>query len=216
MLQSSKFELRKKKREDLTSGQVLYGENEPPEMQLENIWEVVDSATGLRLEEPKLDFEEFSASDRMYPSMMKPDVKVRWDKKNLEWDQRKERYQLIKRNAHVRFMFDNPDLPLAQDLKKTEYGKELIAEFELVQNHNVQQSHTSEYQQEGPQAGTGESIYDELAKDGIEVDPDGKVRTITFNVPGVDNPCAILATACDDKWRIVERLLAFEPDNLHL
>lgn len=66
------------------------------------------------------------------------------------------------------------------------------------------------------QAGTGDSIYDELAEDGIEIDPDEKVRTIAFNVPGDDNPFTILATARDEKWRIVERLLAFEPNDLHL
>lgn len=76
-------------RSELTTGLVLYGETEPAEMQIENLWKIVDRRTGEELADPRGDFSEFSTGDCMYPSMMKPEVKRRWDQKNYEWEETK-------------------------------------------------------------------------------------------------------------------------------
>jgi len=156
----------------------------------------------------------------MYPSMRKPDVQVRWDQNQCEYESAKGQYSRIKRMCHARFIRENRSLPLAQGLAKTEYGRDILAEMDAVRadfvEHCDQIQKSRQSQHPYAQTGTGDSIHDELAKDGIEVDPNEKVSTIAFNVPGVDNPFTILATARDEKWRIVERLLAFESDDLQL
>ncbi|WP_432735849.1 RHS repeat domain-containing protein [Maridesulfovibrio sp. FT414] len=124
------FILQKKPWRNLTPVQRMYGLNEPPEVQLENLWEVIDRCTDEKLTEPQPDFAEFSGSDRMYPSMMKPEVKARWELKNREWEQAKNRYNRIKRTCHARFIRDNQDLSLARNLAGTAYGKEVLAELE--------------------------------------------------------------------------------------
>ena len=129
MLRESDYILQRKKWGDLNSSLRMYGTSEPPEMQLENMWEVVSRSTGEKLEMVEIDFSEFSSSDRMYPSMMKPDVKRRWDMKKQEWEDQKDRCKRIERMARAQFLLDNPDHPLARDLVKTNYGKELIGEY---------------------------------------------------------------------------------------
>ncbi len=79
------FRLRPKSRKELGLALRMYGENEEPHLQIENMWEVYSPSTGMALLEPKPDFSEFSRGDRMYPSMMKPDTKDRWEQKNKEW-----------------------------------------------------------------------------------------------------------------------------------
>ncbi len=124
----NEYFLKRKKRDELANSVRMYSESEPPEVQFENMWEVVSRSTGKTLQEAQPDFSEFSPSDRMYPSMMAPDVKKRWDMKNLEWENQKEKYRLIKRMARAQFLLENKDLPLARDLAKTAYGKELLLE----------------------------------------------------------------------------------------
>ncbi|NDV23962.1 RHS repeat-associated core domain-containing protein [Desulfovibrio sp. JC022] len=194
------FTLRPKKREDLNLALRMYGENEPPEMQIENMWEVYSPSTGMALPEPLADFSEFSRGDRMYPSMMKPEVKVRWEQKNKEWEIEKERYAWRKRLAHLRFMRENPDLPLAQDLAQTDYGKALIEEF--IPEHPEPQQ---------PQTGTGEDLHDEFERDGVEFDPEDAIRVTSFIVPGTEEPFSVLATARDEDGRIVGKLCSLEP-----
>ncbi|WP_031484236.1 hypothetical protein [Maridesulfovibrio frigidus] len=141
MLRQNDYILQRKKWEDLNSSLRMYGTSEPPEMQLENMWEVVSRSTGEKLEMVEVDFSEFSSSDRMYPSMMKPEVKRRWDMKKQEWEDQLDRYKRIERMARAEFLLDNPDLPVAQDLAKTNYGKELVSEH----SHGaVQRSRTME------------------------------------------------------------------------
>ncbi|WP_320006200.1 hypothetical protein [Maridesulfovibrio sp.] len=213
---AGEFVVKKKDWKDLTSGQRMYGETEPPEMQIETQWEIVECSTGEKLFEPVMDRYGFSKGDILYPTMRKPEVQARWDQKQHEYEVAKDQYDRIKRMCHAQFIRENSDHPLAQGLSETEYGMEVLAEFDKVCEVTTRQHQQKQSQRPYAQTGTGESIHDELAKDGIEIDPDEKIRTITFNVPGVDNPYAMLATACDDKWRIVERLLAFDPDAFHL
>ncbi len=208
------YRLERRPRSELTTGLVLYGENEPAEMQIENLWKIVDCRRGEELAEPRPDLSEFGTDDIMYPTMRSPEVQARWDQKQREYESAKEQYNRIKRMCHAYFIQNDSDLPLAHDLDNTDYGREILAEFAAISEREAQ--HEKQSPHSYAQTGTGESIHDELAKDGIEIDPDEKVRTIAFNVPGVDNPYAMLATACDDKWRIVERLLAFNPDAFHL
>ncbi|WP_415719660.1 RHS repeat domain-containing protein [Maridesulfovibrio sp.] len=213
---AGEFVVKKKDWKDLTSGQRMYGETEPPEKQIETQWEIVECSTGEKLFEPVMDRYGFSKGDILYPTMRKPEVQARWDQKQHEYEVAKDQYDRIKRMCHAQFIRENSDHPLAQGLSETEYGMEVLAEFDKVCEVTTRQHQQKQSQRPYAQTGTGESIHDELAKDGIEIDPDEKIRTITFNVPGVDNPYAMLATACDDKWRIVERLLAFDPDAFHL
>ncbi len=122
------YVLRRKSRADLNPSVRMYGESEPPEMQLDHMWEVVSRSTGAKLQMVKPDFSEFTPSDRMYPSTMAPDVKDRWDMKNREWENQKDKYERIERMARAEFLAENPDLPLARALAKTSYGKELLVE----------------------------------------------------------------------------------------
>ena len=124
----SDYVLQRKSRADLNPSVRMYGESEPPEMQLDNMWEVVPRSIGAKLQMVKPDFSEFTPSDRMYPSMMRPDVKERWDMKNREWENQKDKYERIERMARAEFLVENPDLPLARALAKTSYGKELLVE----------------------------------------------------------------------------------------
>ncbi|WP_421904106.1 RHS repeat domain-containing protein [Maridesulfovibrio sp.] len=194
------FKLRPKKRDDLSLALRMYGENESPEMQIENLWEIYSPSTGMGLVEPCPDFSEFSRGDRMYPSMMKPEVKARWEQKNKEWKIEKERYAWRKRLAQMRFIRENPDLPLAQDLALTEYGKALIEEFSSKQ----------------PQTGTGENLYDEFERDSVEFDPEDPIRVTPFVIPGAEEPFSVLATGRDGDGRIVEKLCSLEPKDHHV
>ncbi|TIH14876.1 hypothetical protein D0S45_12095 [Marinifilum sp. JC120] len=200
MIFRNDFTLRPKRREDLNLALRMYGENEPPEMQIENMWEIYSPSTGMALPEPRTDFSEFSRGDRMYPSMMKPEVKVRWEQKNKEWEIEKERHAWRKRLAHMRFMRENPKLPLAQDLAQTDYGKALIEEFT-----------SKETEPQQPQAGTGEDLHDEFERDGVPFDPEDAISVTPFIVPGAEEPFSILATARDEDGRIVGKLCSLEP-----
>ncbi|TIH14023.1 hypothetical protein D0S45_13195, partial [Marinifilum sp. JC120] len=125
----SDYRMELRPRKELTTGLVLYGENEPAEMQIDNLWKIVDRRTGEELADPKGDFSEFSTGDRMYPSMMKPEVKRRWDQKNYEWEETKAMHAKLRRMVHAQFMQENPNLPVVQGLKQTTYGNEVQTEF---------------------------------------------------------------------------------------
>lgn len=197
------FMLRPKKREDLSLALRMYGENEPPELQIENMWEVYSPSTGMALSEPRPDFSEFSRGDRMYPSMMSPEVKVRWEQKSREWEIEKERYAWRKRLAHLRFMRENSDLLLVQNMVQTDYGKALIEEFSL-----------KEPQQ--PQTGTGEDLHDEFEGDGVKLNSGDAVSITPFSVPGTEDPFSVLAIARNEDGRIVEKLYSLEPKDHHI
>jgi len=47
--------MERRPRSELTTGLVLYGETEPAEMQIENLWKIVDLGTGEELVEPRPD-----------------------------------------------------------------------------------------------------------------------------------------------------------------
>ncbi|WP_432735879.1 RHS repeat-associated core domain-containing protein [Maridesulfovibrio sp. FT414] len=215
------FILQKRPWKDLTPGQRMFGLNEPPEMQLENMWEVVDRYSGEKLTEPLPDFAEFSGSDKMYPSMMKPEVKARWELKNREWEQAKERYHRIKRTCHACFIHENQDLSLARNLAGTAYGKEVLAELQRERRGYGRQDAYSrepivaEYS-DRPQTGTGAVLHDEFARDRVELDPAEAVCTTPFTVPGTETPFSLLATARNETGRIAEKLLALAPKDHHL
>lgn len=197
------FTLRPKRREDLSLALRMYGENESPEVQVEHMWEVYSPSTAAVLHEPKPDLSGFSRGERMYPSMMDPETKVRWEQKQKEWEIAKERYEWRKRLAHFRFMRDNPDLKLAQDLAQTGYGKKLIEDF-------------SPKQPQQPQPGTGQDLHDEFERDGVEFDPEAALRITPFMAPGSEKPFSVLATERNEDGRIVEKLCSLEPKDHHL
>ena len=194
------FTLRPKRRDDLSLALRMYGENESPEVQIEHMWEVYSPSTAIILHEPKPDLSEFSRGERMYPSMMDPETKERWEQKQKEWEIAKERYEWRKRLAHFRFMRDNHDLKLAQDLAQTEYGKTLIGEFFSKQ----------------PQAGTGGNLHDEFERDGVVFDAEDSLRIIPFTAPGSEKPFSVLATERNEDGRIVEKLCSLEPKDHQL
>ncbi|GEM_PF-1032108 len=203
MIFRNDFRLRPKSKADLSLALRMYGENEPPEMQIENMWEVYSPSTGMVLADSCPDFSEFSRGERMYPDMMEPEVKARWDEKNKELELGKERYAWRKRLAHVRFLRENPDLPLAQELAQTDYGKALLEEFAPKQPRQ-------------PQSGTGKDLHDEFERDGVEFNPEEPVCVIPFAVPGSAEPFSVLATARDEDGRIVEKLYSLEPKDHHV
>ncbi|WP_169433113.1 hypothetical protein [Maridesulfovibrio zosterae] len=203
---ADEFDVRKKDWKDLTSGQRMYGETEPPEMQIETQWEIVERSTGEKLAVPVMDRSGFSKGDILYPTMRKPEVQVRWDEKEHEYEAAKEQYERIKRMCHARFIRENSGHALAQGLSETEYGRGVLAEFDKACELSALQHQQKQPSHPYAQTGTGDGIHDELVKDGIEVDPDKKVRTIIFTVPGVDNPYAMLATAKGRRiiWRVIK------------
>ena len=140
------------------------------------------------------DFSEFSSSDKMYPSMMKPDVKRRWDMKQQEWKNQKEKYNRIERMARAQFVQENPDLKLAQDLAKTSYGKDLLAEAMRTGSSS-------------PTTGTGADLHDEFERDGVSSKSDENIKVTPFAVAGAKAPYSTLTTARDGDGRIVEKLL---------
>jgi hypothetical protein len=214
---AQRFELRKKAWKDMEIGVRMYGENEPPEMQLENMWEVVDCYSGEKCVEPRRDLSGFERGDILYPSMRSPEVQARWERNKREWEEAIERYQRIKRTAHARFMFENPDLKLAQDLAKTDYGKELAAEFGRPAKQPQQsRPHQARPEHPAPQPGTGPDLHDEFEHDGVEIDPEVSVRVTPFVAPGNEEPFSVLATERDEDGRIVQKLCSLEPINHYL
>lgn len=187
------FELRKKSSKDLSAGLCLYGANEPPEMQLENMWEVVDRYTGAKLVKPKRDLSEFEDGDIMYPSMRKPETQARWDNMEQKWKEDMERYKWIKRAAHARFMFENPEHRLSRSLAKTDYGKELLSEF----GQRSQQSTHSHPRHNQPQTGTDATMHEEFEfeQDRLNSGPENAIRTTPFVIHGSSKAFSVLATS---------------------
>ncbi|WP_031481524.1 RHS repeat-associated core domain-containing protein [Maridesulfovibrio frigidus] len=202
----SDFILKEKKWDDLSLSLRMYGKNEPPEMQLENMYELVSRANGTRFEEPRFEQSEFSHSDRMYPSMMKPEVKSRWDQQKRSYEQERDQYKKIKRFAHANFMSENPSHPLTQGLTKTSYGQEVYSELEQLMRHQNQQRQQGQ-QHSGPQSGTGKSIHDEMKRDSVDL-RGATDQLVKFTSPESDEVFAALATERDETGRVVDKSFA--------
>ncbi len=202
MVNFADYVMKKKDRGELTTGLVLYGETEPPEMQIENLWKIVHRRTGEDLADPRPDFDEFSSSDRMYPSMMKPEVKRRWDLKNYEWEETKAQHAKLKRMVHAQFMQENPNLPVVQGLQGTTYGSEIQSEFQkmLSGKQSVLKSRM-------PKTGTGRTIRDELERDNVDLNEIAD-EVVQFQTPKSRNTFAALGVDRDETLRIVGKILA--------
>ncbi|WP_319759027.1 RHS repeat-associated core domain-containing protein [Maridesulfovibrio sp.] len=198
------YRMEPRPRSELTAGQVLYGETEPAEMQIENLWKIVDRRTGEELAVPRPDFAEFSTGDRMYPSMMKPEVKCRWDRKNNEWEESKAMHAKLKRMIHAKFMEENPDLPVVQKLKKTTYGFEVNNEYKKHIG-----GPKTRIKPGTPQTGTGQSIRDEMQRDNVSIEEIGD-EVLQFLTPETESPYAVLAVNRDDNLRIEDKILVSE------
>ena len=195
------YRMKLRPRNELETGLVLYDENEPPEMQIENLWKIVDRNTGEELPEPRIDFSEFSKGDIMYPSMMKPEVKRRWDQKQYEHEEAKASFAKLKRMIHAQFMEQNPDLPVVRKLKQTTYGNEIQDEFKKhVSNRD------SMLKPGSPQTGTGESIRNELEQDNVDINKIAD-EVLQFLTPEPENIYALLAVNRDEYLRIEDKLL---------
>ncbi|OEU66811.1 MAG: hypothetical protein BA863_07080 [Desulfovibrio sp. S3730MH75] len=194
------YVLQEKKWDDLSLSLRMYGKNEPPEMQLENMYELVSRVNGARFEEPRFDQSEFSHSDRMYPSMMKPDVKSRWDHQKRSYEQERDQYKKIKRFAYANFMSENPSHPLTQGLAKTSYGQQVSSEREqLMRQQSQQNMHRS-----SPQSGTGETIHDEMQRDSVDLQG-ATDQLVKFVSPETNEVFAALSTERDETGRIVDK-----------
>ncbi len=188
-------------RSELTTGLVLYGETEPAEMQIENLWRIVDRKTGEELTEAQVDFSEFTTGDILYPSMMKTEVKRRWDQKQYEKEETKAIFTKLKRMVHAQFMEQNPNLPVVQKLKQTTYGNEIQTEFKkhLSGGGSILNPKT-------PQMGTGQSIRDELERDNVDINEIAD-EVLQFLTPKSENTYAVLAVNRDENLRIEDKLL---------
>jgi|GEM_PF-3868359 len=202
MVNFADYVMKKRDRGELTTGLVLYGENEPPEMQIENLWKIVHRRTGEDLADPRPDFDEFSSSDRMYPSMMKPEVKRRWDLKNYEWEETKAQHAKLKRMVHAQFMQENPRLPVVQGLKGTTYGSEIQAEFKKILSGKQ-----SILKSRMPKAGTGPTIRDELKRDNVDLNEVAD-EVVQFQTPDSRNTFAVMGVDRDETLRIAGKVLA--------
>ncbi|WP_291329786.1 RHS repeat-associated core domain-containing protein [Desulfovibrio sp. UCD-KL4C] len=193
-------------RNEPTTGLALYGETEPAEMQIENLWKIVDHRTGEELADPRPDFSEFSTSDRMYPSMMKPEIKRRWDQKNYEWEETKTMHTKLKRMVHAKFMQENPNLPVVQKLKQTIYGNEIQNEFEKHLSGGGSKLKPMTSQSRTPQIGTGKSIRDEMQRDNVDINEIAD-EVLQFLTPKTESTYAVLAVNRDENLRIEDKLL---------
>lgn len=202
MVNFADYELTKRNRGELTTGLVLYGENEPPDMQIENLWKIVHRRTGEELAEPKPNFDEFSSSDRMYPSMMKPEVKRRWDLKNYEWKEAKALHAKLKRMLHAQFMQENPNLPVVQSLKETTYGSEIQTEFKKILSDKQ-----SIINSRMPQNGTGRTIRDEMKRDNVDLNEIAN-GVVQFQTPKSRDTFAVMGVDRDENMRIAGKILA--------
>ncbi|WP_432735886.1 RHS repeat domain-containing protein [Maridesulfovibrio sp. FT414] len=202
----TKYRMERRPRKELTTGLVLYGENEPPEKQIENLWKIVDRRTGEELADPRPDFAEFSPGDRMYPSMMKPEVKSRWDRKNYEWEEAKTMHAKLKRMVHARFMEDNPDLPVVQGLMKTTYGNEIRNEFQRHADGQSSRLVPGAPQSRTPQTGTGRTIRDEMQRENVDINEIAD-EVLQFQTPGTEFNYAVLAVNRDENLRIEDKIL---------
>ncbi|WP_051677131.1 RHS repeat domain-containing protein [Maridesulfovibrio frigidus] len=209
MSEFSNYVLQEKKWDDLSLSLRMYGKNEPPEMQLENMYELVSRANGARFEEPRFDQSEFSHSDRMYPSMMKPDVKSRWDQQKRSYEQERDQYKEIKRFAHANFMSENPSHPLTQGLAKTSYGQQVSSEREQLMRQQSQQRQQNQQTRHnsGPQSGTGQSIHDEMQRDSVDL-RGAKDQLVKFTSPETNEVFAALSTERNETGRIVNKAFA--------
>ncbi len=203
------YVLQEKKWDDLSLSLRMYGKNEPPEMQLENMYELVSRTNGARFEEPRFDQSEFSHSDRMYPSMMKPEIKSRWGQQKRNYEQHRDQYKKIKRFAHANFMSENPGHPLTQGLAKTSYGQEVYSELEQLMRQQCPQSQQSRQGQQnrhnsGPQSSTGQFIHDEMQRDSVDL-RGAKDQLVKFASPETNEVFAALSTERDETGRIVDK-----------
>ena len=181
-------------RSELTTSLVLYGENEPPEMQIENLWKIVDRKTGEELTEPQVDFSEFTTGDILYPSMMKPEVKRCWDQKQYEKDEIKAQHAKLKRMVHAQFMAENPNLPVVQGLKKTTYGNEILAEFQKLLSQQPVQRSTSHENMD----------LNDIAEEVLQ-----------FTTPESEETFAVLAVNRDEQNRIKDKIMITD-ENAHI
>ncbi len=193
--------LRKKENNELSTSARLYRNSMRPEEQLDEMYEVMQNV-GLGEESDPDDlstlFADFSNDEKMYPSMMKPERRKLWDQRKQQMEQIQERQKNAKRQLHAQFMVINPELPLAKELRKTEYGQGLMAEMATSQPRK-------------PETGTGQTIIDEQKRDSINMEPVQQFETKPFTVPDMDEPFSLLATERDKNGRIIKKALALAP-----
>ena len=206
MRSSSHYKMELRPRSELTTGLVLYGENEPAEMQIDKLWKIVDRRTGEELAEPRMDFSEFTTGDIMYPSMMKSDVKRRWDQKQYEKAENEARFAKLRRMVHAQFMEQNPDLPVVQKLKQTTYGNEIQTEFRKHSGGGTSSLKPESFQSRTLQTGTGKSIRDEMERNGINIKNIAD-EVMQFRTPDTEKAYAVLAVNRDENLRIEDKLL---------
>ncbi|SDL49013.1 RHS repeat-associated core domain-containing protein [Maridesulfovibrio ferrireducens] len=193
--------LRKKDRGELSAGARLYGKSMKPEAQLEEMYEVMQNVgLGEELDPEDMSslFAEFSNDEKMYPSMMPPERRSLWEQRKRQMEQIQERQKNAKRQLHAQFMMKNPELPLAQELRKTEYGQELLTEIAMNQPRQ-------------PETGTGQNIVDEQKRDSVDMEAVEQFETKPFIVPGMEAPFSLLATERDENGRIIQKALALAP-----
>ncbi len=193
--------LRKKENNELSTSARLYRNSMRPEEQLDEMYEVMQNVgLGEEFDPDDLStlFADFSNDEKMYPSMMKPERRKLWDQRKQQMEQIQERQKNAKRQLHAQFMVRNPELPLAKELRKTEYGQGLMAEIATSQPRK-------------PETGTGQTITDEQKRDSVNMGPVQQFETKPFTVPDMDEPFSLLATERDKNGRIIKKALALAP-----
>uniref|UniRef100_UPI0025BCA850 hypothetical protein n=1 Tax=Desulfovibrio sp. UCD-KL4C TaxID=2578120 RepID=UPI0025BCA850 len=193
--------LRKKENEELSTSARLYRNSMRPEEQLNEMYEVMQNVgLGEEFDPDDLStlFADFSNDEKMYPSMMKPERRKLWDQRKQQMEQIQERQKNAKRQLHAQFMVKNPELPLAKELRKTEYGQGLMAEMATKQPRK-------------PETGTGQTITDEQKRDSVNMGPIQQLETKPFTVPDMDEPFSLVATERDKNGRIIKKALALTP-----
>uniref|UniRef100_UPI0025BB2527 hypothetical protein n=1 Tax=Desulfovibrio sp. UCD-KL4C TaxID=2578120 RepID=UPI0025BB2527 len=193
--------LRKKENEELSTSARLYRNSMRPEEQLDEMYEVMQNVgLGEEFDPDNLStlFADFSNDEKMYPSMMKPELRKLWDQRKQQMEQIQERQKNAKRQLHAQFMTRNPELSLAKKLRKTEYGQGLMAEMATKQPRN-------------PETGTGQTITDEQKRDSVNMGPIQQFETKPFTVPDMNEPFSLVATERDKNGRIIKKALALTP-----
>ncbi|CCO23388.1 RHS repeat domain-containing protein [Maridesulfovibrio hydrothermalis] len=184
---------------------LAYQNSMPPEVVLEELYDVVPVNFIERYAEEKEIpgddyFNDFERGEIMYPSMMKPLRKQLYEQRQQGWQAEKLQRAKIKRDLHARFILDNPELELAQRLRKTQYGRELLEELDRERGLISQ-----------PASGTEAELYADFEQGCAAPEVVKGNQVVQFYAGHADKPFSQLETEHDEDGRIRRKVLSLYP-----
>lgn len=204
MLAKGGYKLKRRSQQELGMT-LVYEKSMPPEVVLDELYKVVPINFIERYAEEnevsgKSYLKDFEPDEIMYPSMMTPQRKEQYERQKQGWEFEQAERELIKRELHGRFIHENPDDELVVRLMESEYGREVLAEFE--DKRSLSQK---------PESGTGADLHDEQERDGISPHPVAGKRVTRFLINDAQDPFSELYVERDQNGRIIEKELGLSP-----